>query len=282
MSETRTIDMRETVTWDTSDPSAGPFADYEDFLARGQRLRGVELLGYLHHENLIVWLDASAPDYERPALETFLDAIAKLPKPEFLYKVIVLNHVHPLDAWVKQIGGGTITSENRYGDLCLYRPSVGRLYETLAYEWGLVFLASYEEVQKRFRMALDVEPLPLCDAIGRDNPKLMWARLIECFLPAAPWPLDDRLLASTFELIVACPIHSAIFGRALRASLEEVDPRWISSHHAQHIERADFIAFSATQLALERLRQSSSPSLGKLVEWLEAPVDSWLLEWPLD
>lgn len=283
---TRQPDHRETVACWKGNPAAGPFADYEDFLARGQMIGSIELLGYLHHVDLIVWLDAGAPDYERPTIQAFIDAITKLPDLSLLYRVVVANHEHELDPWIKQISGGSIAAEtDKVGTTWLYRPTAERLDETLAYEWGLRFIEFYEDVQKRLQMAWDVEPFPLRNAFGRDNPKLRWARLIQELLSPALGTiesLEGKLRANIFELILAVPIHSAILGRAISACLNDVRPKYTSSHHVQHVDLAAFVMHAATPFALERLKKSASPAYAKLIEWLEAPVDRWLLEWPVD
>jgi hypothetical protein len=118
-------------------PAAAPFQDLDDFYNRGQLVHLEEFFVY-EHEWLItkILIPVKEAGYSRASIEDAANALIFTPDPDFVGKLILADHVHPMAPWLRQTEGTIIAGESAEdGVVLLYRPSPASIRQSVVYEW---------------------------------------------------------------------------------------------------------------------------------------------------
>jgi hypothetical protein len=78
-------------------PAAAPFKDLDDFYNRGQLVHLEEFFVY-EHEWLTteILIPVKQADFSRASIEDAVNAVIQTPDPDFVGKLILADHVHPM------------------------------------------------------------------------------------------------------------------------------------------------------------------------------------------
>src|SRR5205807_2604340 len=96
--------------------------------ARGQLLYNAAMTVYSCNDILpAILIPVHQPDYPRPNVDEVAAAIDVLFDPTIIREVEVVDHVHPLEPWIRQTTGASVPSETS-GEavVTLFRPITGK------------------------------------------------------------------------------------------------------------------------------------------------------------
>lgn len=246
-------------------PTAAPFKDIEDFYNRGQLVRLEEFLVYEPAELITrILVPVRGPDYSRASVEDALAALALTPDPDFVAKLILADHVHPMAPWIQQTRGMVILSEGSDdGTILLYRPDSGNIQQSVVYEWCNLLRMYRPDSSELFSLSAALEDfIDLETGTVIDDQRIAWNTL-GCLLISQPEE-------TVFSLCVRFPLKAAIFGRTLLRSLLDVCDFRQTERFQFFLDRAKFIDFAASKVGFDALNKLPyrSSTIEKLIEFL--------------
>ncbi|MBX9687256.1 MAG: hypothetical protein K2X27_11175 [Candidatus Obscuribacterales bacterium] len=231
-----------------------PFENLDDFYARGQIVHK-ERFNVYQPEGLLtdILIPTKEADYERASLSDAISAIKSCFDPDYINQLILLDHLHPMTPWLLQTENSHVLSESSIeGQVLLYQPTAQDIRQSILYEWcGLLRMYSPQS-EELFGLARELEPLHIAQTTQRtENVKLAWNRFALMMLRGT----DDE----SFRLCAEYPIRSAVFGRFLHIAMAGIMDFRRQENYQASLERAFFIDYSATTLALTVLESSAFP-----------------------
>lgn len=246
-------------------PAAAPFKDIDDFSARGQLVHMEEFSVYEPEELITkILVPTRNPDYARASVGEAVAALMSTPDPDFLVKLILVDHVHSMAPWVKQTQGALIMSESADdGSVVLYRPDAATIQQSIMYEWCNLLRLYNPEKGELFSLSQDLESyIDLSTGKKVDDPGLAWNLLGSLLLRES-----DEVV---FSLCVRFPLKAAIFGRTLVNSLSSLADFRQTEKYQHFLDRGKTIDFSASKVGLDALKKirDANESVAKLVEFL--------------
>ncbi len=246
-------------------PAAAPFKDLDDFYNRGQLVHLEEFFVYEPEELITkILVPVKEPDYSRASIEDALNALALTPDPDFVVKLILADHAHPMAPWLQQTQGMVVMAESSEdGVIVLYRPSSSSIQQSVVHEWCNLLRIYRSNISEFFSLTATLE-----DFIDLETEKIIDDQRIA-------WNTLGCLLIrgqeeTVFSLCVRFPLKSAIFGRALLKSMLVVSDFRHTARFQFFLDRAKFIDFSASKVGFDALKKLSdrSSSIEKLIEFL--------------
>ena len=246
-------------------PAAAPFADLDDFYARGQLAHLEEFYVFTPEQFITkVLIPIKMPDYARATLDDAVAALSLTPEPDFVARLLLVDHVHPWTPWLQQSKGRVIAGENSAdGTVVLYRPTAGGIAESLLYEWCDLLRTLTTGADEVFSLTEALEEFPDPDT-GQPIAErhVAWNLLGSLLLRA-----EEKTL---FAACVRFPLKSAVFGRALVKVMLDVGDFRQQPKYQDFLDRARFIHFTASRIALRALNRlpDRSSSVEKLLAFL--------------
>jgi hypothetical protein len=246
-------------------PAAAPFKDLDDFYNRGQLAHLEEFFVYEQVEFITkVLVPVKEPDYPRASVEDALNALALTPDPDFIVKLILADHVHPMAPWLQQTQGMVIMGESSEdGTVLLYRPSSSSILQSIEYEWCNLLRINRPEMAGLFSLTGLLEDfIDLETGKTMDDPRIAWNTL-GCLL-------IGQQEETVFSLCVRFPLKAAIFGRALVKSMLAISDLRQTARYQFFLDKAKLIDFSASKVGLDALKKLPDRSgiTEKLIEFL--------------
>jgi hypothetical protein len=246
-------------------PEAAPFKDLDDFYNRGQLVHLEEFFVYEPEELITkILVPVKEPDYCRASIEDALNALELTPDPDFVVKLILADHVHPIAPWIQQTQGMVVMGESSEdGVILLYRPSPSSIQPSVVHEWCNLLRIYRADTSELFSLTAALE-----DFIDLETGQIVEDQRIA-------WNTLGCLLIreheeTVFSLCVRFPLKAAILGRALLASMLAVCDFRHTARFEFFLDRAKFIDFSASYVGLDALKKlpDRSSSIEKLIEFL--------------
>ena len=111
--------------------------DLDDFYNRGQLVHLEEFFVF-EQEGLItkILVPVKESDYSRASFEDALNALTITPDPDFIVKLFLVDHAHPMSPWLQQTQGTVVMGESSEdGVIVLYRPGSSSIQRSLVHEW---------------------------------------------------------------------------------------------------------------------------------------------------
>jgi hypothetical protein len=231
-------------------PAAAPFKDLDDFYNRGQLVHLEEFLVY-EHEWLVtkILIPVKEADFSRASIEDATNALITTPNPDFVMKLILVDHVHPMAPWFQQIEGTIITGESSEdGDVLLYRPTPRSIGQSLVYEWCNLLWAYHSDAAELFSLTRTLE-----DFVDLPTGKPVRDQRIA-------WNLLGSLLLrqeeeTVFALSVRFPLKAAVFGGALLKTMLDIADFRQTAQSSFFLDRAKLIYYSASKIGLDALKK---------------------------
>jgi len=249
-------------------PASAPFTDLDDFYNRGQLVHLEEFFVY-EHEWLTtkILIPVKEADFSRASTEDAANALILTPDPDFVGKLILVNHVHPMAPWFQQTEGTTIMGESSEdGVVLLYRPSPGGIQRSLVYEWCNLLRMYNSDAAEIFLLTGALEDfvhLETGQAV-RDQ-ELAW-NLLGSLLLREPEE-------TVFMLCVRFPLKAAVFGSALVSALLAIADFRQTAQYPFFLDRGKLIRYSASKIGLDALKKlpRRNSATERLIEFLGAP-----------
>jgi hypothetical protein len=246
-------------------PAAAPFKDLDDFHNRGQLVHLEEFLVYEPVELITkILVPVKEPDYRRCSVEDVVEALEATPDPDFVAKLILADHVHPMTPWLQQTQGTVIVGESAEdGTVVLYRPTSGDVRQTLAYEWCNLLRIYRPGAAELFSLTDALEDfIDLETGKAVEDPRIAWNTL-GCLLLRQPEE-------TVFSLCVRFPLKAAIFGRTLVKSMLDICDFRRTGGYQDFLDRAKSIDFAASKVGFGALKKwpLGSSVVEKLIEFL--------------
>jgi hypothetical protein len=246
-------------------PAAAPFKDLDDFYNRGQLAHLEEFFVYEPIELITkILVPVKEPDYPRASIEDAVNALALTPDPDFVVKLILVDHVHPIAPWLQQTQGMVIMGESSEdGVILLYRPSSNSIQQSIQYEWCNLLRNYRSDASEFFSITTALEDfIDLETGKIIDDQRVAWNTL-GCLLIRE----QEEIV---FSLCVRFPLKAAIFGRTLLKSMLDVPDFRQTARFQFFLDRAKFIDFSASKVGFDALKKfpDRSSSIEKLIEFL--------------
>jgi len=248
-------------------PAAAPFKDLDDFYNRGQLVHLEEFLVYEHEWLLTkILIPVKEADFPRASIEDATNALIATPDPDFVMKLILADHVHPMTPWFQQTEGTIITSESSQdGDVLLYRPSPRSIQQSLVYEWCNLLRTYHSDAAELFLLTGALE-----DFVDLQTGKAVRDQSIA-------WNLLGSLLLrqpeeTVFALSVRFPLKAAVFGGALWKALLDISDFRQTAQYPFFLDRAKLICYSASKIGLDALKKlpERNSTTERLIELLGA------------
>jgi hypothetical protein len=246
-------------------PAQAPFMDLDDFYKRGQLVHLEEFLVYERTESVSrVLVPVNKPDYKRASVEEAFGALALTPDPDFIVKLFLADHVHPMAPWIQQTEGAEILSESSDdGSVLLYRPLSTNIQASIIYEWCNLLRLYNSNSAELFKFTLTLEDfVDLETGKTVQDERLVW-NLLGCLLLQQPEEI-------VFSLCTRFPLKAAIFGRTLLKAMLAVCDFRQNDRYDFFVEKAKFIDFSASKVGLDALKKlpDRNDSIERLIEFL--------------
>lgn len=246
-------------------PAAAPFEDLDDFYNRGQLAHLEEFFVYEPEELITkILVPVKEPDYSRASIEDALNALALTPDPDFVVKLILADHAHPMTPWLQQTQGMVVMGESSAdGVIVLYRPSSSSIRQSVVHEWCNLLRIYRSNISELFSLTETLENfIDLETGKIIDDQRIAWNTL-GCLL-------ISEQEETVFSLCVRFPLKAAIFGRALLKSMLDVSDFRHTARFQFFLDRAKFIDFSASKVGFDALKKfpDRSSSIEKLIEFL--------------
>jgi hypothetical protein len=248
-------------------PAAAPFKDLDDFYNRGQLVHLEQFFVY-DHEWLTtkILIPVKEADYSRASIEDAVNALMITPDPDFVGKLILADHVHPMTPWFQQTEGTTIVAESSEdGVILLYRPSPGGIQQSLVYEWCNLLRIYSSDAAELFLLTEALEDFvhPETGKAVRDQ-KLAWNLLGSLLLRGEE--------ETVFALSVRFPLKAAVFGSALLKALLAIADFRQTAQHPFLLDRGKLICYSASKIGLDALKKlpRRNSAMERLIEFLGA------------
>jgi hypothetical protein len=211
-----------------------------------------------------IWIPVKEADFSRASMEDAANALMLTPDPDFVGKLILVNHVHPMTPWLQQTEGTIVVGESTEdGVVLLYRPSPRGIQQSLIYEWcNLLRIYSSD--------AAEILGLtePLEDFVRLETGKRVGDQRIA-------WNLLGSLLLrqpeeTVFALSVRFPLKAAVFGRALRKALLDISDFRQTAQYPFYLDRAKLICYAAGKIGFDALQKLPERSSGteRLMEFI--------------
>jgi len=249
-------------------PAAAPFKDLDDFYNRGQLAHLEEFFVY-EHEWLItkILIPVQEADFSRASIEDAVNALMITPDPDFVGKLILADHVHPMAPWFQQTEGTIITGESSEdGVVLLYRPSPGGIQQSLVYEWCNLLRTYNSDAAELFLLTEALEDFVYLETgqVVRDQ-RIAW-NLLGSLL------LRERE-ETVFALCVRFPLKASVFGGALLEALLAISDFRQTPQYAIFLDRAKLIRYSASKIGFDALKKlpRRNSAMERLIEFLGAP-----------
>lgn len=228
--------------------SAAPFKDIEDFFNRGQLVHLEEFFIYESPKLITkVLVPISATSSLNASAEDAVIALLHLPVPDFVTKLFLADHVHPLTPWLQQSQRRVVLGESANdGTVLLYQPTAASIQGNLAYEWCNLLRLYHAEAGELFRLTQSFEDfVDLQTGVKVENPSVAW-NMLGCLLLNAPEEL-------AFAICVRFPLKSAVFARTLLKSLLDVSDFRQLAHHEDYLAKAKMLDYAGSKLSLDAL-----------------------------
>jgi hypothetical protein len=248
-------------------PAAAPFKDLDDFYQRGQLVHLEEFFVY-EYEWLItkILVPVKEAGFPRASIEDAANALIFTPDPDFVGKLILADHVHPMAPWFQQTEGTIITGESSEdGVVLLYRPSPRSIQQSLVYEWCNLLRIYSSDAAEIFLLTESLE-----DFVHLETGKTVGDQRIA-------WNLLGSLLLrqpeeTVFMLCVRFPLKAAVFGSALWKALLAISDFRQTAQYPFFLDRAKMICYSASKIGLDALKKlpERNRATERLIEFLGA------------
>ena len=228
--------------------TAAPFSDVEDFLSRGQLVHLEEFYVYQSPKLISkILVPVPKPSYPRASAEDAMSALLHLPDPDFVTKLFLTDHIHPMTPWLQQSQGQVVMGESSDdGTVLLYQPTAASLRRSLEYEWCNLLRLYHAEAGELFRLTQSFEDfVDLQTGVKVENPSVAW-NMLGCLLLNAPEEL-------AFAICVRFPLKSAVFARTLLKSLLDVSDFRQLAHHEDYLAKAKMLDYAGSKLSLDAL-----------------------------
>jgi hypothetical protein len=246
-------------------PATAPFKDLEDFYSRGQ---------LVHLEEFTVWeqdafttrvlVPVKPPDYARASVEDAFNVLAVLPDPDFIGKLFLVDHLHPMAPWLQQTQGTPVLAEcSEDGTVILYRPTSAGIQSALTYEWCNLLRTLNPDYWELFTFTQFLEDYVDLETGKKVEEQMVAWSLLGCLLLREPEK-------TVFAACVRFPLKSAVFGRAVLKVVLEVSDFRQTAKYRHFLEKAKFIDFSASKVALDALKKlpERNSEIEKLIAFL--------------
>ncbi|SPJ15708.1 hypothetical protein SBDP2_480011 [Syntrophobacter sp. SbD2] len=246
-------------------PAAAPFKDLDDFYNRGQLVHLEEFFVYEPEELITkILVPVKEPDYSRASIEDALNALELTPDPDFVGKLILADHVHPMTPWLQQTQGMVVMGESSEdGVIVLYRPSSSSIRQSIVHEWCNLLRIYHSNISEFFSLTATLEDfIDLETGKVIDDQRIAWNTL-GCLL-------IREQEETVFSLCVRFPLKAAILGRALVKSMLAVSDFRRTARFQFFLDRATFIDFSASKVGFDALKKFPdwTSTTEKLIEFL--------------
>ena len=246
-------------------PAAAPFKDLDDFYNRGQLVHLEEF--FVHeHEWLItkILIPVKQAGFSRASIEDAVNALIITPDPDFVGKLILADHVHPMAPWFQQTEGTMITGESSEdGVVLLYRPGPRGIRQSLLYEWCNLLRMYSSDAAEHFLLTEALE-----DFVHLETGKTVRDQWIA-------WNLLGSLLLrqpeeTVFALCVGFPLKAAVFGSALVNALLAIADFRQTAQYPFFLDRGKLIRYSAGKIGLDALKKlpRRNSATERLIEFL--------------
>jgi hypothetical protein len=229
-------------------PAAAPFTDLDDFYRRGQLVHLEEFFVYESPELITkILVPIAAPGYARATAEDAADALLRLPDPDFITRLFLVDHVHPMTPWLQQSQGQVVMGESSGDGMALmYRPTAASIQLSLGYEWCNLLRLYHAEAEDLFRLTQAFEDFVDLETGAKiKHPSDAW-NMLGCLLLNAPEEL-------AFAICVRFPLKSAVFARTLLKSLLDIADFRQSAHHENYLAKAKMLDYAGSKLSLDAL-----------------------------
>lgn len=246
-------------------PTAAPFTDLDDFYRRGQLVHLEEFFVYESPELITkILVPIAAPGYARATAEDAAVALLRLPDPDFIIRLFLVDHVHPMTPWLQQSQGRVVMGESSDdGMALLYRPTAASIQLSLGYEWCNLLRLYHTEAGDLFRLTQAFEDFVDLETGAKiENPAAAW-NLLGCLLLNA-------LTEQAFSICVRFPLKSAVLGRTLvKALLDIADFRRLP-HYQDYLDKAKMLDYAGSKLSLDALSKGprQDQSIATLLDFL--------------
>lgn len=251
----------EEMPFKYGDAQEAPFKDFEDYCQRGIKLYLAPMIVHVQHKggpDIIV--PAADPDYERPSISEIENASGATPDQNIFDRIVILDHLHPLQHWQDQSAGDSharIWSESdRPGSVVFYRPDLSNFFDKLMFEWFAALYDNSSDLHSLFVM-VDKERFELPGFENVDTDRKKWAVLGQQMFCASE--------ATAFLICTANPLRSAIVARASADWITAMDSYADGSN--SFASRAELLDYSASSWALKVLENGyADPRLLKFMK----------------
>jgi hypothetical protein len=204
--------------------------------------------------------------YSRASIEDAANALMATPDPDFVGKLILADHVHPMAPWFQQTEGTAIMGESSEdGVVLLYRPSPASIQPSLVYEWCNLLRIYSSDAAELFLLTEALE-----DFVHLETGQPVRHQWLA-------WNLLGSLLLSqpeetVFSLCVRFPLKAAVFGSALLKALLAIADFRQTAQYPVFVDRGKLICYSAGKIGFDALKKLPRRNCAteRLIEFLGA------------